>query len=129
MGPVRHGCEGSPFDLSTPPIDDQRTPTARQDPNLGTAGLPWRCVPPHKFSQSVRQLAEDRFVYIIVDAGRASGAVNMIWFDNPVATVAGIKARGLEPTEIEKHDPVWKYVFHDPAGNEIGIGGNLSGTD
>ncbi len=79
--------------------------------------------------EAVWQLAEDRFVYIIVDARRAGGAVNMIWFDDPAATVAAIKGRGLEPTEIEKHDPVWKYVFHDPAGNEIGIGGNISGTD
>jgi hypothetical protein len=53
----------------------------------------------------------------------------MIWFDDPAATVEAIKARGLEPTEIEKHDPVWKYVFHDPDGNEIGIGGNITGTD
>jgi catechol 2,3-dioxygenase-like lactoylglutathione lyase family enzyme len=79
--------------------------------------------------EAVWQLAEDRFVYIIVDPRRAGGAVNMIWFDDPAATVAAIKARGLEPTEIEKHDPVWKYVFHDPDGNEIGIGGNRSGTD
>lgn len=79
--------------------------------------------------EAVWQLAEDRFVYIIVDARRAGGAVNMIWFDDPAATVAGIKARGLEPCEIEKQDPVWKYVFHDPDGNEIGIGGNVSRSD
>ena len=79
--------------------------------------------------EAVWQLAEDRFVYIIVDARRAGGAVNMIWFDDPAATVAAITARGLEPTGIEKHDPVWKYVFHDLDGNEIGIGGNVSGTD
>ena len=76
--------------------------------------------------EAVWQLAEDRFVYIIVDTDRAGGAVNMIWFDDPAANVAGIRACGLEPTEIEKHDPVWKYVFHDPDGNEIGIGGNIS---
>jgi hypothetical protein len=53
----------------------------------------------------------------------------MIWFDDPAATVAAIKARGLEPTEIEKLDPAWKLVFHDPDGYEIGIGGNGSVTD
>ena len=47
-----------------------------------------------------------RTTYIIVDARRAGGPVNMIWFDDPAATVAAIKARGLEPTEIGKHDPV-----------------------
>lgn len=78
--------------------------------------------------EAVWQLAEDRFVYIIVDAGRAGGAVTMIWFDDPAAAVAGIKARGTEPTRIEKYDPVWKYVFHDPDGNEISIGGNRPGA-
>ncbi len=80
-------------------------------------------------AEAVWRLAEDVFVYIIVDQRRVGGAVNMIWFDDPAAVVAGIKSRGLEPTEIERHDPVRKYVFHDPDGNEIGIGGNVSGTD
>ncbi len=76
--------------------------------------------------EAVWQLAGDRFVYIVVDAQRAGGAVNMIWFDDPAAAVAAITGRGLEPTGIEKHDPVWKYVFNDPDGNEIGIGGEVS---
>jgi hypothetical protein len=33
--------------------------------------------------------------------------------------------RGLEPVDVEKHDTVWKYVFHDADGNEIGLGGNV----
>lgn len=80
-------------------------------------------------AEAVWQLADGRFIYIIVDVGRAGGAVCMIWFDDPATTVAGIKARGLEPARIEKHDAVWKYVFYDPDGNEIGIGGNVSMTD
>ena len=50
----------------------------------------------------------------------------MIWVDDPVAEVARISGRGLEPADVEKHDSVWKYVFHDSDGNEIGIGGDVS---
>jgi hypothetical protein len=76
--------------------------------------------------EAVWQLAEDRFVYIIQDVERAGGAVGMIWVDHPVSEVARIADRGLEPVEVEKHDDVWKYVFHDADGNETGIGGQVS---
>ena len=78
--------------------------------------------------EAVWQLAEDRHVYIIQDAGRAGGGVMMIWVDDPVAEVEKIAARGLEPVDVEKHDSVWKYVFHDGDGNETGIGGEVSTT-
>jgi len=64
-------------------------------------------------------------VYIIQDADRAGGAVSMIWVDDPVAEVARIAEQGLEPVD-EKHDEVWKYVFHDADGNETGIGGQVT---
>ena len=73
-------------------------------------------------------MAENRYVYIIQDLDRAGGAVSMIWVDDPVAEVARISGRGLEPVDVEKHDSVWKYVFHDSDGNEIGIGGDISTT-
>ena len=76
--------------------------------------------------EAVWQLGENRYVYIIEDRGRAGGAIGMIWVDDPVAEVAGIAGRGLEPDGVEKHDSVWKYVFHDADGNEIGIGGDVS---
>jgi catechol 2,3-dioxygenase-like lactoylglutathione lyase family enzyme len=75
--------------------------------------------------EAVWQLAEDRYVYIIENPDRAGGAVGMIWVDDPVAEVARIAAAGLEPIDVEKHDGVWKYVFHDPDGNETGIGGQV----
>jgi hypothetical protein len=77
--------------------------------------------------EAVWQLAEDRYVYIIEDHQRAGGAVSMIWVDDPVAEVARIAERGLEPVDVEKHDTVWKYVFHDADGNEIGVGGDVTG--
>ena len=76
--------------------------------------------------EAVWQLAEDRYVYIIEAPERAGGAVSMIWVDDPVSEVAKISERGLEPVDVEKHDTVWKYVFHDADGNETGIGGEVS---
>jgi catechol 2,3-dioxygenase-like lactoylglutathione lyase family enzyme len=76
--------------------------------------------------EAVWQLAEDRYVYIIQDLDRAGGAVSMIWVDDPVAEVARISGQGLQPVDVEKHDSVWKYIFHDSDGNETGIGGEVS---
>jgi len=76
-------------------------------------------------TEAVWQLAEDRYVYIIEDADRAGGAVSMIWVDDPISEVARIADQGVEPVDVEKHDQVWKYVFHDSDGNETGIGGEV----
>lgn len=75
--------------------------------------------------EAVWRLAEGRYVYIIEDQERAGGAVSMIWVDDPVTEAARIAERGLEPADVEKYDTVWKYVFHDADGNEIGVGGNV----
>ena len=63
--------------------------------------------------EAVWQLAEDRYVYVIEAPERAGGAVSMIWVDDPVSAVAKISERRLQPVDVEKHDTVWKYVFHD----------------
>ena len=76
--------------------------------------------------EAVWQLAEDRYMYIIQDSERAGGAVSMVWVDDPVTEVARIADRGIEPVDVEKHDGVWKYVFHDADGNETGIGGEVA---
>jgi len=70
----------------------------------------------------------DTGTYVIQDPDRAGGAVSMIWVDDPVAEAARIPGRGLEPVDVEKHESVWKYVFHNNDGNEIGIGGDISTT-
>ncbi len=79
--------------------------------------------------EAVWQLADDLHVYIIQDAKRAGGAVSMVWVDDPVSEVAKIAERGLEPVDLEKHDRVWKYVFHDDDGNETGIGGEIASAE
>lgn len=76
--------------------------------------------------EAVWQLADSRFVYIIEDHRRAGGGVLMIWVDDPVAEATDISERGLEADDLEKHDTVWKYVFHDADGNEVGIGGDTT---
>lgn len=78
--------------------------------------------------EAVWQLSENCNVYIVEDAGRAGGAVTMVWVDDPEAEVARIATTGLVPDDIEKHDGVWKYVFHDADGNEIGIGGEVGSS-
>jgi len=78
--------------------------------------------------EAVWELAQDRYVYVIEDVGRAGGGVSMIWVDDPVSAVTRIAERGLEPVDVEKHDQVWKYVFRDVDGNEIGIGGDISAS-
>ena len=76
--------------------------------------------------EAVWQLGDDRYIYIIEDQDRAGAALSMVWVDDPVAEVAKIADRGLQAVAVEKHDTVWKYVFRDPDGNEIGIGGDVT---
>ncbi len=75
--------------------------------------------------EAVWQLSENCNVYIIQDRQRAGGSVNMVWVDDPEAEVARIATQGLQPVDVEKHDGVWKYVFHDADGNETGVGGQV----
>ncbi len=75
--------------------------------------------------EAVWQLAEDRYVYVIEDDRRAGGAVGMIWMDDPRSAVERIAERGLHPVDMEEYGNVCKWVFHDPDGNETGIGGEV----
>ncbi|WP_338702804.1 VOC family protein [Streptomyces sp. Q6] len=76
--------------------------------------------------EAVWRLAEDLYVYVIVDAARAGGGVGMIWLDDPASEVERIAERGLRPVDVERHDNVCKWVFHDADGNETGIGGEVA---
>ena len=80
---------------------------------------------PHD-TESVWQLAEGRYVYVVQDPARAGGAVGMVWVDDPEAEVARIAGRGIEPVDVEVHGAVRKYVFRDADGNETGIGGEVA---
>src|SRR4051794_1779838 len=75
--------------------------------------------------EAVWELADNQYLYIVQAPKRSGGSVNMIWADDLPSRIAAIAERGLEPAELEQHGTVGKYVFIDPDGNEIGIGGEL----
>lgn len=74
-------------------------------------------------TEAVWALAEHRWIYIIVDARRAGGAVQTIICDDLEGLIDQLAARGLhfENEEIPAHG-VRKVMYYDPDGNEIGLG-------
>ncbi len=52
-------------------------------------------------------------------------AVSMIWVDDPCLRSRRSASGALEPIDVEKHDTVWKYVYHDADGNKTGTGGEV----
>jgi catechol 2,3-dioxygenase-like lactoylglutathione lyase family enzyme len=77
--------------------------------------------------EAVWELAEHRYVYIVVrpeHAGHATHTVFVSDFDDRVSKIAD---RGLEADELETYgNGVRKATFRDPDGNEIGFGGASS---
>lgn len=96
-----------------------------------TAALSWyeRLLgsPPTFFpndTEAVWQLAEDRYLYIEHRPGRAGNALHTLFVDDLDARVAAITNRGLEPSSRETYaNGVRKVTYHDPDGNEFGLGG------
>lgn len=74
--------------------------------------------------EAVWELAEDRFVYVCQQPGRAGHSAVTLFVDDLDERVAAIAARGIEPAERETYDNgVRKVLYLDPDGNEIGFGG------
>lgn len=75
-------------------------------------------------TESVWELAADRWVYVVEDPARAGHAVLTAFVDDLDGFVDAAAARGLEPVAREAYDGgVRKIVFRDPDGNEFGFGG------
>jgi catechol 2,3-dioxygenase-like lactoylglutathione lyase family enzyme len=72
--------------------------------------------------EAVWDLGEHRWFYLLEDAARAGSALVTIMVADLDATAGAITGRGIDPTELEDYGEARKYVFHDPDGNEIGIG-------
>ena len=72
--------------------------------------------------EAVWAVGEHRWFYLLQDPARAGSALVTIMVADLDATVDAIRQRGVEPTELEDYGAARKYVFHDPDGNEIGIG-------
>jgi hypothetical protein len=75
-------------------------------------------------TESVWELAEHRYVYVVLEAEHAGHAMITAFlgdFDTFLSDAAG---RGLEPDRTETYDNgVRKAIFRDADGNEVGIGG------
>jgi hypothetical protein len=74
-------------------------------------------------TESVWELADHRFVYIVEDAGAPGGARITIFIDDLDALVAQVASRGIEPAERETYSSgARKAIYRDVDGNEIGFG-------
>jgi catechol 2,3-dioxygenase-like lactoylglutathione lyase family enzyme len=76
-------------------------------------------------TEAVWELAEHRYVYIVVRPEHAGHAMHTLFVSDFDARIAQIAERGLEPAERETYaNGVRKVTFRDPDGNEIGFGGD-----
>jgi catechol 2,3-dioxygenase-like lactoylglutathione lyase family enzyme len=72
--------------------------------------------------EAVWAVGGHRWFYVLEDAPKAGCALVTMMVADLDSTVAAIAGRGIEPTALEDYGAARKYVFHDPDGNEIGIG-------
>jgi catechol 2,3-dioxygenase-like lactoylglutathione lyase family enzyme len=94
-----------------------------------TAALKWYerllGAPPTLFpndTEAVWELADQRFVYIVLRPERAGHALHAVVVDDLDERLAQIAERGLDPAEEETYsNGVRKVTFRDPDGNEIGF--------
>ncbi|GLX97231.1 VOC family protein [Herbidospora sp. NBRC 101105] len=74
--------------------------------------------------EAVWELAEHRYLYVELLPERAGRALQTLFVDDYDARVAAISARGIDPVTRETYENgVRKATYHDPDGNEVGIGG------
>lgn len=69
-------------------------------------------------------IAPRRHLYVDERPGQAGHGMVTLFVDDHDAFVAAASARGVVPERTETYDNgVRKTVYHDPDGNEVGIGG------
>jgi catechol 2,3-dioxygenase-like lactoylglutathione lyase family enzyme len=74
-------------------------------------------------TESVWVLADHRAIYVLESPGRAGHSLLTLMVPDLDAFLTGAAGRGLEPDEVEDYEQgVRKAVFHDPDGNEVGVG-------
>jgi catechol 2,3-dioxygenase-like lactoylglutathione lyase family enzyme len=74
--------------------------------------------------EAVWEVAEHRYVYIVVRPEHAGHAIHSIFVSDFDTRISQIVDRGLGPDESETYaNGVRKATFRDPDGNEIGFGG------
>jgi predicted enzyme related to lactoylglutathione lyase len=78
---------------------------------------------PHD-TEAVWELAEHRYLYSVQQPEHAGHARLTLFVEDLDALVAQIAERGLDPIKRETYsNGVRKITYHDPDGNEIGLGG------
>ena len=78
---------------------------------------------PHD-TEAVWELAEHRYVYIVLRPEHAGHAMHTLFVDDLDALVERLADRGLDPAERETYsNGVRKITYSDTDGNEIGFGG------
>ncbi|CAN5361207.1 hypothetical protein BH09BAC4_BH09BAC4_09790 [soil metagenome] len=72
--------------------------------------------------EAVWQLAEHRFIYIIVVPQHAGHSIQNVMVSELETVVFQIAARGIEFSKQERPEPnTRKVMYYDPDGNEIGL--------
>lgn len=78
---------------------------------------------PHE-TEAVWEVGENRYIYIVEDAGIVGGATTTLFVDDLDQRVAAIASRGIEPEDRETYPGKARKVnYLDPDGNEISFGG------
>ena len=73
--------------------------------------------------EAVWAIADQRWIYIIVEPERAGGSIQTIMCNGLEEAIAEAAARGIEFSKEEMPDAgVRKVMYYDPDGNEIGVG-------
>lgn len=101
------------------PVRDRAASTAWYEQLLGAppAFLP-------NDVEAVWELAEHRYVYVVVRPAHAGHGVVTLFLTDYDTRLRAAAERGLTPTQQETYDNgVRKATFHDPDGNEIAFGG------
>jgi hypothetical protein len=84
---------------------------------------------PHA-TESVWELAEHRYLYILEDGESPGGALVTVFVSDLDAVVGEIASRGIEPAEQETYsNGARKAIYRDADGNEIGFGGGPDRSD
>ena len=75
-------------------------------------------------TERVFTLAEHRYVYVVHHPEHAGHGLVTLFLEDHDGFVASAASRGVEPSTRETYENgVRKTTYHDPEGNEIGIGG------
>jgi hypothetical protein len=75
-------------------------------------------------TESVWELAQHRYLVVLEKAEDAGHGIVTLFLEDFEGWLSAVSSRGIEPTTVETYDNgVRKATFHDPDGNEIGLGG------